>query len=93
MADEATLTLTLDTDLRDRFAAEAEMAMRPADDVLRDLVRGFVDGRQAARDAEVDRALREADDPGTIFVSDEEVETEWRAERAALLRRIGESAA
>ena len=90
MADAATLTLTLDPDLLDSFVAEADAAMRPADDVLRDLVRDFVDRRRSARDAEIDRALREADDPRTVFVSDEEVEAEWMRERAQLLRQIGD---
>ena len=90
MTDAATLTLTLDPDLLDSFVAEADAAMRPADDVLRDLVRDFVDRRRSARDAEIDRALREADDPRTVFVSDEEVEAEWMRERAQLLRQIGD---
>jgi predicted transcriptional regulator len=93
MADAATLILTLDPDLLDRFVAEADAAMRPADDVLRDLVRDFVDGRRSSRDAEIERALREADDPRTAFVSDEEVEAEWLRERAHLLRRIDDDAA
>lgn len=93
MADAATLTLTLDPDLLDRFVAEADAAMRPADDLLRDLVRDFVEGRPAARDAEVERALREADDSGTAFVSDEDVEAEWLRERALLLHRIADDAA
>lgn len=93
MADEATLTLTLDPDLLDRFVAEAELAMRPADDVLRDLVRHFVERRLSARDAEIDQALREADDPRTAFVSHKEVEAEWIRERGELLRRIGDDAA
>ena len=90
MTDAATLTLTLDPDLLDSFVAEADAAMRPADDVLRDLVRDFVDRRRSARDAEIDQALREADDPRTVFVSDEEVEAEWLRERAQLLRQIGD---
>ncbi len=52
--------------------------MRPADDVLRDLVRDFVRARRSARDAEIDQALREA---------------EWNRERAHLLRRIDADAA
>lgn len=93
MTDAATLTLTLDPDLLDSFVAEADAAMRPADDVLRDLVRDFVRARRSARDAEIDHALREADDPRTAFVSDEEVEAEWSRERAHLLRQIDDDAA
>ena len=66
--------------------------MRPADDLLRDLVRDFVDRRHAVRDTEIEQALREADDPRTTFVSDEAVEMDWSLQRADLLRRIGDGA-
>ena len=87
MADEATLTLTLDPDLLGRFVAEAEGTMRPADDVLRDLVRDFVDRRRAARDAEIDRALREADDPKIKRVPHEEAVARLRRQRGEMIRR------
>ena len=93
MADDPTLTLTLDPDLLDSFVAEADAAMRPADDVLRDLVRAFVERQHASRGAEIDRALREADDPDTVFVSHEEVEADWLRQREALVRHIGDDAA
>ena len=87
MADEATLTLTLDPDLLDRFVAEAEGTMRPADDVLRDLVRDFVDRRRATRDAEIDRALREADDPKIKRVPHEEAVARLGRQRGEMIRR------
>ena len=87
MTNAASLLLTHDPDLLDRFVAEADAVMRPADDILRDLVRDFVDRRHAVRDAEIDQALREADDPRTTFVSDEEVEEAWLLQRADLLCR------
>ncbi len=66
MTDAASLLLNHDPDLLDRFVADA--VMRPADDVLRDLVRDFVDRRHAARNADIDQALREADDPAVTRV-------------------------
>ena len=87
MTDDATLTLTLDSDLLDRFVAEAEGAMRPADDVLRDLVREFVDRRRSARDAEIDQALREADDPAVKRVPHEEAIVRLSRQRAELIQR------
>ena len=66
MTDAASLLLNHDPDLLDRFVADA--VMRPVDDVLRDLVRDFVDRRHAARDADIDQALREADDPAVTRV-------------------------
>ncbi len=95
MTDEATFTLTLDAELRDRFIAEADAALRPVEDLMRDLMRDFVERRHAARDAEIraeiQQALREADDPNSEFVSDEEVSADWLEHRDILLRRIGDS--
>ena len=68
MTDAASLLLNHDPDLLDRFVAEADTVMRPADDVLRGLVRDFVDRRHAARNADIDQALREADDPAVTRV-------------------------
>ncbi len=93
MTDDATLTLTLDAALRDRFVAEADAALRPAEDVLRDLVRDFVARRDAARDAEIraeiEQALREADDPDARFIGDDDVAADWLRQRAELLQRVG----
>ncbi len=95
MTDDATLTLTLDATLRDRFVAEADAALRPAEDVLRDLVRDFVARRDAARDAEIraeiEQALREADDPEVERVSHDEAISRLRVGRAEMMRRAGSS--
>ena len=87
MADDATLTLTLDPKLLDSFVAEADAAMRPADDVLRDLVRAFVERQHASRDAEIDRALREADDPGVKRVPHRDAVARLSRQRAEIIRR------
>ena len=87
MTDAASLLLNHDPDLLDRFVAEADAVMRPADDVLRDLVRDFVDRRHAARDAHIDQALREADDPAVTRVPHEEAAARLRRQRAEMVRR------
>ena len=91
MADEATLTLTLDPDLLESFVAEADAAMRPADDVLRDLVRDFVRAKRSARDAEIDQALREADDPAVKRIPHEEAIIRLSRQRADMVRRARRS--
>ena len=91
MTDETTFTLTLDPDLRDRFVAEADATLRHADDVLRELMRDFVERRRAARDTEIEaeiaRAVREADDPGTRRVPHREARARLEQQRDAILSR------
>ncbi|RYC33419.1 antitoxin of toxin-antitoxin stability system [Lichenibacterium minor] len=91
MTDAATLTLTLDPELLESFVAEADAAMRPADDVLRDLVRDFVDRHRSARDAEIDGALREADNPEVKRVSHDEAVARLRQQRAGMNDRARRS--
>ena len=97
MTDQTTFTLTLDPDLRDRFVAEADATMRHADDVLREFMRDFVERRRAAggdeTEAEIARAVREADDPSADFVEDDTVGDDWLRQRAALVHRIRNGAA
>lgn len=94
MADQPRFTLEIEAPLRDAFFAEASAIDRPAADVVRDLMRDFVDRQQAARDhdawfrAEVEAGLREADDPAVVRIPNEVVEAEWVIERAKLLGRI-----
>ena len=56
MSKEAVFTMTLEPELRDEFMAEAEAAHRPASQVLRELMREFVQRQRAAR--EYDEFLR-----------------------------------
>lgn len=66
MAKEAVFTLKLEPELRDAFMAEAEASHRPASQVVRELMREFVDKRQEERNyeafvrAKVDTALASA---------------------------------
>lgn len=86
MAKEAVFTVKLEADLRDQFVAAAESAHRPASQVVRELMREFVERQRDdqaydafLRDA-VERARQAIRDEGGV--SDEEVEAEFAARRA-----------
>jgi predicted transcriptional regulator len=91
MAKAAMFTVKLESELRDAFMAEAEAVDRPASQIVREFMRDFVRRQRDARAhdawmrAEIEQGLREADDPATVTVSNEEVEAamdrqlaEWR---------------
>jgi predicted transcriptional regulator len=69
MAKEAVFTVKIETELRDAFMAEAQATHRPASQIVRELMRDFVERQREAREhdawfrAEVEQAMREADDP------------------------------
>lgn len=50
MPKEAVFTMKLEPELRDEFMAEAEAAHRPASQVLRELMREFVQRQREARE-------------------------------------------
>lgn len=50
MSKEAVFTMKLEPELRDEFMAEAEAAHRPASQVLRELMREFVQRQREARE-------------------------------------------
>lgn len=50
MSKEAVFTMKLESDLRSEFMAEAEAAHRPASQVVRDLMREFVNRQRQARE-------------------------------------------
>ena len=56
MAKEAVFTMKLESDLRDAFMAEAEAAHRPASQIVRELMRDFIDRQREFR--EYDEFLR-----------------------------------
>jgi predicted transcriptional regulator len=90
MAKEAVFTMKLESELRDEFVAEAEAAHRPASQVVRELMREFVQRQREARDydafvrrkVEVARASMRAGRGR----SNEDVEAEFAARRAKALR-------
>jgi predicted transcriptional regulator len=95
MSKEAVFTLKLEPDLRDQFMAEAEAAHRPASQLVRELMRDYIDRQRAAREhdewfrAEVEQAMREADDPNVKRIPHEDVTAKWQRRRAELMKRAG----
>lgn len=95
MAKEAVFTMKLEAELRDAFVAEAASEDRPASQVLRELIRGYIEQRQQAR--EYDEYLREkvaiarAERKAGLYLTNDEVEAKAAVRRAGLLRKIGEA--
>ncbi len=91
MAKEAVFTLKIESDLRDEFMAEAEAAHRPASQIVRELMREFVQRQRQDRDYDaflqrkVDIA-RASIDAG-LGLPNEDVEAEFSAWRAEAIRR------
>jgi hypothetical protein len=94
MRKEAVFTVKIETELRDAFMAEAQATHRPASQIVRELMRDFVERQREAREhdawfrAEVEEAMREADDPNAKRILHEVVEEEWCKWRAALAKRL-----
>lgn len=91
MTSKAVFTMKLEPDLRDSFMAEAAADDRPAAQVVRELMRGYIAQRRQARD--YDAYLRSkveaarADKAAGRSFADEDVEAEFSAARDALLRQ------
>ena len=95
MAKEAVFTMKLEPELRDAFMAEAEAVDRPASEIVRELMRDYVEKRRhdrgyrdfVARKVEIARQSMDAERGR----SGEDVERSF-AERAAIWsRRISEN--
>ena len=88
MPKEAVFTMKLEPALRADFMAEAEAAHRPASQVVRELMREFVQRQREAR--EYDEFLRRKVEAGRASMrassgrSNEEVEAEFAARRASV---------
>ncbi|MDR6412320.1 putative transcriptional regulator [Paraburkholderia terricola] len=88
MSKEAVFTMKLEPELRAAFMAEAEAAHRPASQVLRELMRDFVQRQREARDYE--EFLRGKVEAGRASMRagrgrlDEEVEARFAARRASV---------
>jgi predicted transcriptional regulator len=86
MPKEAVFTMKLESELRDEFVAEAEAARRPASQVVRELMREFVQRQREAR--EYDQFLRDkvelarSDMRAGQGRSNEDVEADFAARRA-----------
>jgi predicted transcriptional regulator len=89
MPKEAVFTMKLEPELRDQFMAEAEAAHRPASQVVRELMREFVQRQREAREhdefvrrkVEVARSSMRAGQGA----SSEEVEAEFATRRVSVI--------
>ena len=85
MAKEAVFTMKLEPELRDAFMSEAAGEDRPASQVLRELMRGYIEQRQQAR--EYDEYLRRTVESGRASMragrgrSNAEVEATFASKR------------
>lgn len=89
MSKEAVFTMKLEPELRADFMAEAQAAHRPASQVLRELMREFVQRQRETR--EYDEFLGRKVEAGRTSMragvnqSNDEVEATFAARRAAVL--------
>lgn len=93
MANETSFTMTIEAELRDAFLAEAAADERPAAQVVRDLMRDYVQRRREERayDAYLGRkvaAAREQVAQGLTYAN-EDVEAEFAARRKEAAERTG----
>lgn len=85
MTKEAIFTMKLEPELRTEFMAEAAAADRPASQVVRELMRDYIDRRRKARD--YDEHLRRKVEAGRTSMraglgsSNDEVEAEFASKR------------
>jgi predicted transcriptional regulator len=86
MSKQAVFTMKLEPELREQFMAEAEASHRPASQIVREMMRQFVQKQRESREYEaflqrkVDNArisMRAGDG-----LTNEEVETQFAARRA-----------
>lgn len=91
MSKQAVFTMKLEPELRDEFMAEAEAAHRPASQIMRELMREFVQRQREGR--EYDAFLRRKVEAGRASMragqgrSNEDVDAEFAARRAAATTR------
>lgn len=87
MSKEAVFTMKLEPELREQFMAEAEASHRPASQVLRELMREFVERQRQAR--EYGAFLASKVEAGRVSMragvgrADDEVEAKFAARRAS----------
>ena len=91
MSKEAIFTMKLEPDLRAEFMAEAEAIHRPASQVLRELMRDFVERQRQAR--EYDEFLHRKVEVSRVSMraglgqSNKEVETRFASRRTKEAKR------
>lgn len=85
MSKQAVFTMKLESDLREQFMAEAEAAHRPASQIVREMMRQFVQTQQESREyqaflqrkVDIARVSMNRDDG----LTNDEVEAEFAARR------------
>ena len=92
MSKEAVFTMKLEAQLRDAFMAEAEASHRPASQIMRELMRDFVQRQKQARDYDAFIKSKVAQarvqiDTGN-YSSAEEVESRFAERRAKLQAKV-----
>lgn len=93
MSKEAMFTMKLEPELRDAFMAEAEASHRPASQVVRELMREFVERQRQGREydaflhAKVDTARAQI--ASGQYARDADVEARFAARRTALRAKAG----
>jgi len=92
MSKEAVFTMKLEAQLRDAFMAEAEAIHRPASQIMRELMRDFVQRQKQARDydafidSKVAQARAQID--ARNYSSSEDVESRFAERRAKLQAKV-----
>ena len=92
MITKAVFTMKLEPELRDMFMAEAAAVDRPAAQIVRELMREFIEQRRQTR--EYDNYLRRkvevarVDKAAGRSFSNEEIEAEFSAARDDLLQQV-----
>lgn len=95
MGKDAVFTMKLEPQLRDAFIAEAQAAHRPASQIVRDMMRDYVQRQRGERDhdafvrAKVEAGRR--DRVAGLDSSNNEVEAEFAARRLALQGKVDEA--
>jgi len=97
MSKEAVFTMKLEPELRDEFMAEAQASHRPASQILRELMREFVQRQREAREYEQFLQSKVAEARAQVragdYASSEGVELRAAQRRARIRGKAGNAGA
>lgn len=92
MPKEAVFTMKLEPDLREAFMSEAQASHRPASQILRELMREFVQRQRQAREYDDFLAIKvqtaRTSMQAGVGISNDEVEAQFAARRAQVAGRV-----
>ena len=92
MPKEAVSTMKLEPDLRDAFMNEAHASHRPASQILRELMREFVERQRQAREYDEFLALKvqpaRTSMQAGVGISNDDVEAQFAVRRAQVTGRV-----